>query len=1112
MYCIMTTSPAIATRALFHLYSDFCSISIMKRLNHWKSSRKFSVLLLLLASTITTVSSYTTSSSTSSSCSQQRRFFGQKQILAEGRHHGFEGHLHSSNPRFSAEADARAGTDGYSLQRQPVSWKTDEDPVFDVPTTLREEDEKKAIMQEDSLWWSNNIKGIGMNRDNNANDKKATKKQTFATPSLLAAMAQDDDLDLYQRSLDTLDFPKVLKALMQECSTVPARQIVQEATHFHNLQQSTGNKKNKVPKKYQQYYTPLVADSFEGVQQRYRAVQEMEWLVSNGNDKEDVRLDQYTYRNRKGYKEFMGGRGPPLNGISFNLQAIMDITDAGKVLEGPEILEVSSIMDALEDVVLWSQALQKIDALSFVELPAFASGVAINTTLHDLLHNAFDSKGRLSGTTFPDLGALRERVRTFKANIMQTLDSLLAMPSMQSKLALDSGGSLYSEVSGGRLVIPVASKYATSIGIVHDKSRSEKTVYVEPTEIVGPTNELRQAESELRQEEARVWRSLTEQILHNRVELEASVTAVGQLDLVMARLLLGRKLDGVIPLVKDEGVVALRDAKHPVLLLRELDNVVGSDIDLGADGNQGLVLTGPNAGGKTVILKLIGLIALMSRGGIPVPAAGSASGSSRNEDNYVPRVDFFDPVLADIGDLQSVGGDLSTFSGHMLVCREILSNAGKNSLVMMDELGSGTDPNQGVAIAQALMEALLETGARVVITTHYLQLKQLAASDDRFAVAGMQFVNGKPTYKLLPGTVGESFALAVAERLKLPAAVIERANELLDSETRQMGDLIRELEDQRSLLDQKIHEIEEKKKEMAALEFQIKEEKIRLEKKQLTARRDEASKFAKKLEEKEKVLEDILERLKQDPSRRLLAKSWEDIKFVKRDALTDAENVGSVMARKQKAADAMEDARIELVPMAEMREKPDLQPGDKLIICQPGSLFGRDASVVSFQRNRVTVQVSGVTMGLKLTDVAIPPRKGGSFQISQTVSAEEKSSTSRAADKALQAEQSGRRDASGSSSTGSVGASSSVVMRMDSNTVDVRGCNLQEAQEMAKAKFSSALMSGRPVVYILHGHGTGGVLKSKIRSWLKTERTMVKNSQPADKSDGGDAFTRVELK
>lgn len=1008
------------------------------------------------------------------------------------------------NDRKASEAEVQAGRDGYSLLRQPVNWDIENDPEFDAPSTLREEDEKAFREEDDSLWWSKNIK---LAKKGPQSDEKVMQEKILARPA--PSIARDEDLDLYQRSLDTLDFPKVLQSLYQECSTVPARKLVRDASHFHKP------KIKKTPKAYEQAYIPLVAENVEGVQQRYKAVQEMQLVFAGGNDR--VSLDGYSFQNGKGLKESIAARGPPFRGLSFNLDSILDIADQGKVMEGPEILEVSAMIDSLEDIVLWSHALGNVEDGLFGELPKIVSSISVNATLQDLLRNAFDDKGKLSGTTFPALGRLRNEVRVLRADIMRTLDSILSMPSIKSKLAVESGGSLISEVNGGRLVIPIAAKYASSVGIVHDSSRSEKTVYCEPTEIVGPTNELRQAESELRQEEARVWRSLTAQILNNRLDLEASVSAVGQLDLTIARLKLGEKLEGTIPQVQNEGVVCLKNAKHPVLILREVENVVGSDIDLGSDGNQGLVLTGPNSGGKTVILKLLGLTALMTRSGIPISAATGGLSIGHNTE-YMPRVDFFNPVLADIGDLQSVGGDLSTFSGHMLVCREVLNNSGKNALVLMDELGSGTDPNQGVAIAQAIMEALLERGARVVITTHYMQLKNLAASDNRFAVAGMQFVNGRPTYKLLPGSVGESFALAVAERLELPPTVIGRANELLDSETRQMGDLIRELEDQRALVDQQALELEEKRKEVAALEFKIKEEQLRLEKKQLTARRDEAKKFAKKLEEKEQILEDILEKLRKDPSRRILAKSWDDIKFIKRDALNEAENVPSVVARKQRDVNAMEDARAELIPLAELREKPDLQEGDKVIVCQPGSLFGREGSVVNFQRNRVTVQVSGVTMGLKLTDVALPPSESSTtVQLSQGSSGPlngkrgKMQSISKAAEKALQAEISGQRGIASASQSTEGRDSTKLTMRTESNTVDVRGYNLEEAKAKAKEKFSSCLMTGRTVVYILHGHGAGGVLKSKIRSWLRSERELVKRFEPADRADGGDAFTRVEL-
>ena len=500
--------------------------------------------------------------------------------------------------------------------------------------------------------------------------------------------------------------------------------------------------------------------------------------------------------------------------------------------------------------------------------------------------------------------------------------------------------------------------------------------------------------------------------------------------------------------------------------------------------------------GKTVILKLLGLVALMARSGIPIPAEKAGSSTPP------PRVDFFNPILADIGDIQSVGGDLSTFSGHMLVCREVLENAGRNALVLMDEISSGTDPNQGVAIAQALLEAVVDAGAKVAITTHYMQLKQLAASDERFSVAGMQFVNGRPTYRLQQGIVGESFALSVAERLGLPDAVIQRANDLLDSETRQMGDLIREMEDQKALIDREATELQVKKKEVRQMEFRLKEDQIRLENKQLEARRKEARKFAKILEEKEARLENILDRLKSDPSRRIVAKSWGDIKLVRREALSEAENTPSKIALKKRAADAVAKASSELIPISEMTVKPELKEGDILIVRQQGSMFGKQATVVNSSRNRVNARIGNMNINLRLSDVAIPTANS-SARKAKTVG---RSNMTKATRRAIEQEATSNNDA-----TSSPTSTRGVTIRTQSNTVDVRGCNLVDAQEKIRSKFSSCLMSNQSVVYILHGHGSGGVLKSKIREWLKNLKSAKKHS-PADAADGGDAFTRVSLR
>ncbi|MGK3754143.1 MAG: DNA mismatch repair protein MutS2 [Bacillariaceae sp.] len=1030
--------------------------------------------------------------------------------------------------------------------RQPLqrdSWDSSSDPKFRTPKSFDDDEEKNGNKQNNN-WWSSKQQRRGGDGLLLASSKTATgpdvvfdNRQSSSISSVLPASTEagssasssafeEQELDLFQRSVDTLDFPIILSALRRQCFTLPARQMVDEAAvQTHHLPQQDQD----------QEVQSLIANNPHETRKRYKAVLEMQHLLSAETITTNLRGAYY--KNRRGIQVTIGqGNPPPLEGLSFDIESILKIiSEDGEVLEGPDILEISTMINAMEDLQLWSRGLERIiddsatsemmtnsrregeENLSssplssplFVEIPHIVDGIKLNTTLQNLLEEAFDDEGKLSGKTFPFLGQLRAKVRTMKADILQTLDSIVQLPSIKSKLALESGGPLISEVASsngaGRLVLPINPKYASALGIVHDSSRSGKTVYVEPSEIVGPTNDLRVVERELEAEEARVWRLLTEQVWNNQRDLRASVQAVAQLDLCVARYMLGQRLEGVIPDVQDEGIISLRNAKHPVLLLRKMEKVVGSDISLGVDGKQGLVLTGPNSGGKTLILKLLGLLALMSRSGIPIPAEhGDMDGV------YQPRVDFFDPVLADIGDIQSVDSDLSTFSGHMYICREVLAltKGGKNSLVLMDELGSGTDPNQGVAIAQALLEALLDTGCRVVITTHYMALKQLASSDDRFSVAGMQFVGGRPTYKLLPGVVGESYALAVAERLQLPQSVLDRANELLDSETRQMGDLISDLEDQKLLIDEQVVEIEERKKEIGAMEYKMKEKLIQMEKKMLTARRDEARKFAKKLEQKEQILEDILDKLKSDPSRKVITQSWESIKFVKRDAINEAENVPSVLKKKKNAAKAMKEAIEELVPLAEIRNRPLLNEGDKLQVCKTGNLFGREATVIKDTGKQIQVIVSGLSVKLKHTELSKVLTVDGIESKRTAASGRKSPGMSKAVEKALKSEIKGGNS---SLQVETKKASTSLAMRTDGNTVDVRGCNLEGALEEVTRKIGECNLNGHRSVYILHGHGSGGVLKSKLRDWLKTEKRLIKKWAPADMSDGGDAFTRIEL-
>jgi dsDNA-specific endonuclease/ATPase MutS2 len=295
------------------------------------------------------------------------------------------------------------------------------------------------------------------------------------------------------------------------------------------------------------------------------------------------------------------------------------------------------------------------------------------------------------------------------------------------------------------------------------------------------------------------------------------------------------------------------------------------------------------------------------------------------------------------------------------------------------------------------------------------------------------------------------------------------------------------------------------------MQLEMQEERNKLERQLLTARRDEARRFAKKLEEKEQILEDVLTKLKSDPSRKLIAKSWEDIKFVKRDAINEAENIPSVLNAKKKAAQAAEEARRELVPLAEIRDRPTLNEGEMVTICKAGTMFGREATVVKDLGKQLQVQVSGLPMTFKHADLAILPA-GPGIRIqagpnTQNDGGGKSTRISKSVEKALMEESS---RPSGSTSVENK-PKSSVSIRMDSNTVDCRGCNLEDAKDKVKDKISKCLMNGQSTVYVLHGHGSGGVLKSKIRGWLKTEKQLIKNWAPADQADGGDAFTRLEL-
>lgn len=522
--------------------------------------------------------------------------------------------LHLQQQQSSTEAAAQAGEDGYSLLRQPLTWDSSTDPSFETPASLDESIKPSQKLNQD--WFlQKTTKGAGGNKGDPNTSTTVSVSSTIMSNanSNRNINIQDNDkgefqqeLDLFQRTLQTLDYPIVLQALLQNCETIPAQQIVTQSMQPMNMNSNT----SKTKKKKQNGMTTkkLTATNVEGIHERYTAVREMTSILSG-----DAQLPKSSTQKAKKINP------PPILG-RFDICPMWEKVDGGGVLDGPDILEVETILKSCLGIYHWLKDLERAELWSvtvlglgngqdsdgdgdnssaslkeapFQQLPQYASSIYVDEDLLDLLETAFDDSGRLSGTTFQGIGRLRNKIRTLKSDILATLDTLLSSPSVKSKVSMESGGALYSEVNG-RIVVPIAEKYSNSVGIVHDVSRSGKTSYVEPSEIVRPTNEMNQAVMELKQEESKVWRMLTMKIMEFREDIDESIAVVAQLDLVLARIRVGDRISGVIPEVGDEGVISLKDAKHPVLLLRDNNNkeVVGSDIDLGQGENQGLVLTG----------------------------------------------------------------------------------------------------------------------------------------------------------------------------------------------------------------------------------------------------------------------------------------------------------------------------------------------------------------------------------------------------------------------------------------------------------------------------------------------------------------------------------------
>ncbi|HEX5067509.1 MAG TPA: Smr/MutS family protein, partial [Myxococcota bacterium] len=449
-------------------------------------------------------------------------------------------------------------------------------------------------------------------------------------------------------------------------------------------------------------------------------------------------------------------------------------------------------------------------------LADLAASLPVDRELEREILRCIDPAGEVRDEASPALAAARRSARELAVEIQGRVERILRDPDVAAQLS-----DQYFTVRNDRYVLPVRSDSRGRVsGIVHDASASGTTLFVEPEALVPLNNRHKQAEIDAQREVLRVLRALSAEAAAAADSIAPGIETLAAIDLAFARGRLADALSATAPEVRDEGVLRLPQLRHPGL---PADEAVPNDLRLG-EGAHVLVLSGPNAGGKTVAMKAMALAVLMVRAGMHVPAGAGA------------RVDLFDTVLCDIGDGQSIGENLSTFSAHMASLAAIVEQASARAFVALDEVGDGTDPSEGAALAQSVLEALAARGARVVATTHYGLLKEMAEVDSRFLNASVEFdpETLAPTYRLRLGVAGASSATAVAARMGMPGQVLERANQILEREDRQLDRMLVELAASRAALESEKREAFRLREETEAVR-----DEYRRRLTQLAARRDE---------------------------------------------------------------------------------------------------------------------------------------------------------------------------------------------------------------------------------------------------------------------------------
>lgn len=661
--------------------------------------------------------------------------------------------------------------------------------------------------------------------------------------------------------------------------------------------------------------------------------------------------------------------------------------------------------------------------------------------IEDAIFNAIISDIEISDNASTELRSIRRRIVQKNQSIRSKLNSIISSTTYQKYLQ-----DAIISVRGDRFVVPVKAEYRSVVsGIVHDQSSSGATLFIEPMSIVDMNNELRQLKMKEEEEIERILAELSSMVGEISSELLSNQEVLGRLDFAFAKGKLSIKMRGIEPKLNEDKYINIKNGRHPLL---ETDKVVPSTIYLGRDFHT-LLITGPNTGGKTVTIKTVGLFALMTQSGLHIPA------------DFGSSMCVYDNVFADIGDEQSIEQSLSTFSSHMTNIISILRDVTEDSLVLFDELGAGTDPIEGAALAIAVLEDVNMAGAKCIATTHYSELKNYALTKEGVENAAVEFdlETLSPTYRLLIGVPGKSNAFEISKKLGLSDYVISRAKEFINTDNIQIEDVLQNVEKNRIKAIEEREEAEKLRKEIERLkeEYNEKIEKFSSQKdKMIEKAKSEAFSIVRQAKEEVETIIKELRVLEEERASKEKNRKIEELR----------KELSSSMGSLQPTVKSM------IVPKVSTKEIKDLKPGEEVKVIT----LNQKGSVVSVDKNKkeAVVQIGIMKMTLP-------------FKSLQKTKKDTKNTVTK--------------------STRSIIRSKSGAVKSE---VDLRGMNLEEAIMEVEKYLDDAYVAGLEQVTVIHGIGTG-VLKTGIKDLLKRNH-HVKSQRGGQYGEGGAGVTIVKLK